>query len=97
MARQAVVVRYRVRPDRTAELMALLKAHVARTKANEPGCVQFDILIPHREADTVHLYEVYADESAFAAHNASPGLADYKARSEPLLLERAITWCTIED
>lgn len=97
MAKQAVVVKYRVRPGRMAELMALLKAHVARTKAREPGCVQFDVLIPHREADAVHLYEVYADEAAFAVHNASPTLADYKAQSEPLLLERTITWCTIEE
>lgn len=95
MAKQAVVVKYRVRPGRMSELLALLRAHIERTKATEPGCVQFDILIPHSQADIVHLYEVYADEAAFKFHNSSQTLATYKVNSEPLLLERAIEWCTV--
>ncbi len=97
MAKQAVVVKYRVRPGRMNEFLSLLRAHIARTKALEPGCVQFDILIPHREGDAVHLYEVYADEAAFDFHNSSQTLADYKVQSEPLLQERTITWCTVRE
>jgi len=97
MAKQAVIVKYRVRPGRMGEFLPLLRSHVARTKAEEPGCVQFDILIPHRDADTVHLYEVYADDAVFQAHNASQALADYKSRSEPLLAERTIIWCTVAE
>lgn len=95
MAKQAVVVKYRVRPGRTGEFLSLLRAHIGRTKATEPGCVQFDLLMPHQQADTVHLYEVYADEAAFDFHNSSQTLADYKTKSEPLLLERSIVWCTV--
>jgi (4S)-4-hydroxy-5-phosphonooxypentane-2,3-dione isomerase len=97
MAKQAVVVRYRVKPGRMGEVLPLLRAHVARTKAAEPGCVQFDILLPHSEADTVHLYEVYADQAALELHNASKGLATYKSQTDPLLFERAVTWCTVEE
>ena len=67
------------------------------TKATEPGCLQFDILIPHQQADTICLHEVYADEAAFDLHNASQTLAHYKAQSEPLLLERSIVWCTVTE
>ncbi len=97
MAKQAVVVKYRVQPGRMTEFLSLLRAHLARTKAREPGCRQFELLMPHRETDVVHLYEVYADEAAFDCHNASQTLADYKAQSEPLLLERTITWCTVAE
>ncbi len=97
MAKQAVVMKYRVRPGQMEAFLPILKAHVRRTKATDPGCLQFDILIPHSEADTVRLHEVYADEAIFNAHNASKELAAYKAASEPFLLERSISWCSVAE
>ena len=79
------------------DFLSLLRGHIARTKALKGGCVQFDILIPHREGDAVHLYEVYCDEAAFGFHNSSQTLADYKVQSEPVLQERTITWCTLRE
>lgn len=95
MAKQAVVVRYRVKLGKMGEFLAILKDHVANTRAIEPGCVQFDILIPEDATDVIHLYEAYADETAFRLHNASEHLAKYKAKTEALLSERMITWCTV--
>ncbi len=97
MAKQAVVVKYRVRPGRMKAFLPILEAHVERTKATDPGCLQFDILIPHSEADTVRLHEVYADEAIFNAHNTSKELAAYKAASDPFLLERSISWCSVAE
>jgi quinol monooxygenase YgiN len=97
MAKQAVLVRYMVKPGRMPELLAILKDHIAKTRAQEPGCLQFDLLVPHNGTDCIHLYEVYADEGAFRLHNASEQLVRYKAATNALLDERAITWCTIED
>jgi quinol monooxygenase YgiN len=98
MAKQAVLVRYKVKPGRMDEFLPILKRHVANTKAKESGCLQFDILLPHDGKEGfVHLYEVYADEAAFQAHNASASLAKYKFDTEPLLSERSITWCTVEE
>jgi quinol monooxygenase YgiN len=97
MEKQAVLVRYSVKPGRMGEFLAILKDHIAKTRALEPGCVQFDLLVPHDQQDCIHLYEVYADESAFRVHNASEQLATYKIASNELLDERAIVWCTIEE
>ena len=97
MARQAVLVRYRVKPGKMDELLPILKDHIARTRAAEAGCIQFDMLIPHGEPDCVHLYEVYANEDAFRLHNASDQLARYKSATNSLLGERAITWCTVAE
>jgi quinol monooxygenase YgiN len=80
-----------------ADFLAILKAHIARTRAQEPGCLQFDLLVPHAGQDCIHLHEVYADEAAFRLHNASAQLTRYKAATDALLDERAITWCTVED
>jgi (4S)-4-hydroxy-5-phosphonooxypentane-2,3-dione isomerase len=97
MAKQAVLVRYSVKQGRMAEFLAILKDHIARTRASEPGCVQFDLLVPHDGNDCIHLYEVYADDEAVRIHNASEQLARYKAATNALLDERAIAWCTIEE
>lgn len=78
-------------------LLARLRKHIAHTKANERGCIQFDILRPHEGNDTVHLYEVYEDEAAFDLHNASGRLTQYRSDTEPLLSRRTVTWCAIEE
>ena len=95
MAKQAVLVRYRIKAGKMDAFLQILKSHIAATKASEPGCVQFDVLKPYDEKDSVHVYEVYADEEAFRLHNASAQLASYKAATEGLLRERAITWCAV--
>lgn len=97
MARQAVLVRYQVKSGKMDEFLSIVKDHIAKTRASEPGCVQFDLLVPHDKQDSVHLYEVYADETAFRFHNASEQLAKYKAATHALLDERSITWCTTEE
>jgi quinol monooxygenase YgiN len=97
VAKQAIVVTYRVKPGRMDELMRRLSAHVAKTLADELGCLQFDILRPHGRPDEVRLYEVYADEAAVAAHNRSEQLARYKAATADLLDERVIVACRIEE
>ena len=96
MAKQAILVTYKIKPGKTPELLEKLRAHVARTKAEEAGCVQFDILEP-AEPDTIHLHEVYADEAALALHNASDGLARYKRETEDLLAARVIVPCVVKD
>lgn len=96
MAKRAVIVKYTVIPDKMEALLELLRDHVARTKATEPGCLQFDILRPEAEDDVIRLHEVYADEEAFRIHNASAQLATYKKASEPFLTDRTVIWCTVE-
>lgn len=95
MAKQAVLVRYRIKAGKMDAFLQILKGHIAATRASEPGCVQFDVLKPYDEKDTVHVYEVYADDEAFRLHNASSQLANYKAATQALLHERAITWCVV--
>jgi len=97
MAKQAILVSYKIKPGKLDEFLTILKRHIANTKTKEVGCVQFDLLVPHAEKDAVHLYEVYADEAAFRFHNASAWLAKYKSETDALLSERMITWCIVDE
>ncbi len=54
-------------PGTRDRLLGLLDAHRARS-LEEPGTLQFEILEPRAEENTLYMYEVYADERAFAAH-----------------------------
>ncbi|MGH8598246.1 MAG: putative quinol monooxygenase [Gammaproteobacteria bacterium] len=68
MAKLAIVATIKTAPGRRDEYLKPLRAHAERCRANEPGTLQFDILVPHDDPDTVMLYEVYASSEAFQAH-----------------------------
>jgi quinol monooxygenase YgiN len=77
--------------------LAVLRDLIAKTRATEAGCLQFDLLLPSEGTDVVHVYEVYADERALGVHDSSNQLANYRAESGPLLTERTIISCAVED
>ena len=68
MAKLAIVATIKTAPGRRDEYLKPLRAHAVRCRANEPGTLQFEILVPHEEPDSVMLYEVYASAEAFQAH-----------------------------
>lgn len=68
MVKLAIVATIKTASGRRDEYLQHLRAHAVRCRANEPGTLQFDILTPHDDPDTVMLYEVYASAEAFQAH-----------------------------
>ena len=66
MSKLAIVATIKAVPGKRDEYLAVLKAHGKRCLATEPGTLQFEILVPQEEADTVMLYEVYASPEAFS-------------------------------
>jgi quinol monooxygenase YgiN len=68
MSKLAIVATIKTAPGKRDEYLTHLRAHAERCRAHEPGTVQFEILVPHNEADTVMLYEVYTDADAFQVH-----------------------------
>jgi quinol monooxygenase YgiN len=68
MAKFAIVGTIKTAPGRRDEYLKHLKAHAQRSLATEPGTLKFEILVPQKEADTVMLYEVYANSEAFEVH-----------------------------
>ena len=67
--------------DRFMEKLLVNAAH-ART---EPGCRHFDVLVDPKDATQAMLYEIYDDEAAFVAHQATDHFKRYLAEAVPLL------------
>ena len=77
MSKFANVVTIDVAPGRKDEVVALLLAHKARLK-DEPGTLQFEVLLPKDEDTKVRVYEMYRDAAAFEVHLNGPSLAQLK-------------------
>lgn len=80
-------VKIRIKPDQVENFMAKL-AENAKGARTEPGCRTFDVSVDPDDRTSVMLYEVYADEKAFEAHQAMPHFKKYLAEAVPLLASR---------
>ena len=50
---------------------------------DEPGCFRFDILQDSNDSNLFHLYEVYEDEAANAAHRDTPHYKQWRSTVQP--------------
>ena len=82
-----LLVNIRVKPENVAAFMQKLGDN-ARAARKEPGCRQFDVLVDPTDKAKVVLFEVYDDEKAFEAHQATPHFKKYIAEAVPLLASR---------
>ena len=80
-------VKIRIKPEHVEDFMAKLSAN-AKAARGEPGCRTFDVSVDPSDKTSVMLYEVYADEAAFRAHQETPHFKKYFAEAVPLLASR---------
>jgi quinol monooxygenase YgiN len=95
MAKLAIVATIKVAPGRRDEYLKHLRAHAERCRANEPGTLQFEILAPHDDPDTVMLYEVYASSEAFQAHWTGESMKQIRRDSEGLQVSLSGVRCDL--
>jgi quinol monooxygenase YgiN len=95
MAKLAIVGTIKVAPGRRDEYLKHLRAHAERCRANEPGTLQFEILAPHDDPDTVMLYEVYAGSEAFQAHWTGESMKQIRRNSEGLQVSLSGVRCDL--
>jgi quinol monooxygenase YgiN len=77
----------RIKPENVAAFMQKLAVNAAAAR-KEAGCRQFDVLVDPKDATHVMLYEIYADEGAFEAHQQTSHFKAYIAEAVPLLASR---------
>jgi autoinducer 2-degrading protein len=68
----AIFVNIQVAPAHRKEFMEASLGDGHGSVRDEPGCFRFDILQSAEDENRFHLYEVYADEAAFEAHQQTP-------------------------
>jgi quinol monooxygenase YgiN len=79
MSKFANVVTLEIAPGRRDQVITALLAHKARLK-DEPGTLQFEVLLPKDDDTKIFLYEMYRDAAAFEVHFNGPSLAQWKKR-----------------
>lgn len=76
----AVIGTIEVQPGARAEVLQAVLTHRERCLKEEPGTLQFEVLVPSEEPAKLMLYELYADSAAFSAHMKGTSMA--KVREE---------------
>ena len=82
-----LVVNIRIKPENVDVFMKAVMEN-ARNARKEPGCRQFEVLVDPAERTKVMLFEVYDDEKAFEAHQATAHFKTYMAKAVPLVASR---------
>jgi quinol monooxygenase YgiN len=77
----------RIKPENVDGFLARAAENAAASR-KEPGCRQFDVLVDPKDRTRAMLYEVYADEKAFDAHQQTAHFKKYLAEAVPLLASR---------
>ena len=77
----------RIRPESVDAFMAKALENAAHAR-KEPGCRRFDVLVDPSDRTRAMLYEIYDDEAAFTAHQATAHFKKYLAEAVPLLESR---------
>ncbi len=80
-------VNIKIKPENVDSFMKKVIENGKAARA-EPGCSRFDVLVDPDDKTKVMLYEVYNDDSAFEAHQATPHFKKYLAEAVPLLASR---------
>ena len=76
--------------------LAALAAHKARLK-DEPGTLQFEILLPKDDDTKVFLYEMYRDADAFEVHLNGPSFAQWRRETAVMVAQLHGVRCTDVD
>ena len=77
----------RIKPENVQAFTAKAIENAADSR-KEPGCRQFDVLVDPKDRAKILLYEVYADEKAFDAHQQTAHFKQYVSDAVPLLASR---------
>ena len=96
MPKFANVVTIVVAPGRRDQVVTSLAAHQARVK-DEPGTLQFEVLLPKDDDTKVRVYEMYQDAAAFEVHLNGTSLAQWKKETAEMVLKLHGVRCAVVD
>ncbi len=95
MPKLAILGELEIAPGHLGRLLPLLMAHRVRCLAEEPGTLQFEVLLPRDDDTRVLLYEVYTDDAAFAAHWNGASTNRLREEAAGMVLKVAGTRCAL--
>jgi len=94
MSKLVIVVDFELQPGAAARFMPLMQTNAEASLRDEPGCLQFDVLIPEDNAkdsiERVFLYEVYVNAKAFEEHLKTAHFLSFKAAVSTLVKSQTV-------
>ena len=97
MPKLAILGTLEVTPGRKDEVLPLLMAHRARCLKDEPGTLQFEVLVPREDDTKVLLYEVYRDDAAFNVHWNGTSVARLREEAAGMIVKVYGTRCALAE
>jgi (4S)-4-hydroxy-5-phosphonooxypentane-2,3-dione isomerase len=94
MPKLAIIATIDVAPGRRDQFLHLLMAHKARCLKDEPGTLQFEVMLPREDNTKVLLYEVYQDDAAFDIHFNEASIMRLREEAAGMILKLQGTRCT---
>ncbi|MBT3991118.1 MAG: antibiotic biosynthesis monooxygenase [Rhodospirillaceae bacterium] len=86
MSQFVLFITITLKPGTKDTFMPLIQENAKASVSDEPGCQQFDVLLPSDGLeDSVCLYEIYDDKDAFAAHQATSHYNEFKAMTGEMI------------
>src|SRR5690242_14841158 len=82
-----VIVQIHVEPSSIGAFIAATKENHLGTR-KEPGNLRFDLVRQLADPNRFTLYEVYADEAAFVAHQTMPHYFQWRDTVAPMMAEQ---------
>jgi quinol monooxygenase YgiN len=83
-----VVATLKVQADKAAEFEAVFLDLAAQVKANEPGCLTYQLTKSRTEAGVYKVLELYADQGALEAHGKTDYFRAAGAKMGPFMADR---------
>ena len=94
MSKLVIMGTAEVRPGTRDQVLPLLMAHRARCLGDEPGTLQFEVVLPREDDSRILIYEVYQDDAAFEAHRNAPSRAQWLEDTAGMGVRILATKCT---
>jgi len=94
MPKLALIATIDVVEGQRDRLLPLLRAHGARSLKDEPGTLQFEVLVPREDDTKLFVYEVYRDDGAFEDHLNAVSIARFRKETDGMFEKIYATRCT---
>ena len=67
-----------------------MRKNAAQSHALEAGCQQFDVCQDQQNPNTIFLYEIYDNETAFEAHKAAPHYHKFNHAIDGMFVKKSV-------
>ncbi|XKE44724.1 antibiotic biosynthesis monooxygenase [Halomonas organivorans] len=85
-----IIVQTRLKPGTRERFLEAMLPNAEASVRDEPGCHAFDVIEDRDTPDLFHLYEIYTDQQALAAHKETPHYQASRAVVNELIAEQQV-------